>query len=683
MNFRVLGPVGAAAEDGAELPVGGPKQRSVLALLLVKADRVVDTDFIVEELYPEGGSGANRKTVQVYVSRLRSGLAQRGNGDVIEHRANGYEIAVDGHTLDSQQFETLLRRGRSLIATDADAASQTLQQCLALWRGRPFEDAFPTPELELEASRLEEQRLVAMESWAEAELGAGRHREIVADLERLIDEHPLREGLWGLLMLALYRSGRQAEALRAYAGLKQRLGEELGIEPSRELAALEHQMLMQDPSVDAPRRLAPKVARPRSHWAPIAGATVAVAVLAIAITAVLLRSDTGTGPKVGSRYLVAQGTTEIVAAGDSVWLLDPTDQALTRVDPETGTTTRHELDVPPSTMAAGLGALWVSSEVGRTVLKVDPYSGNTLGAAGGLDLRGADLAVADDAVIIVREHLHPFLSMDPVTLDVETVPFVDGFGGPAEPSITIDDGVVWGANSFIGRILTLDPDSGEFDFAGDPASSEHSVRGVLSNRGLIWYSQPTNGSVTAVDSRSLEVEASAQVGENTSAGYRPDLPRYGMANGPGGVWIALPDDGRVVLLDDETAAVVTGLDFDRPVSVTATVGRLWVLDAGTGQLIEVIPGVCDETPFIGPGADLRGCDFTDKTFIGLDLSGVDLRWSRVTPSALQNVDFSGADLYGADLTFAGTEGINWSAARCPDGSLSDLNGGTCVGHLRP
>jgi basic membrane lipoprotein Med (substrate-binding protein (PBP1-ABC) superfamily)/DNA-binding SARP family transcriptional activator len=227
--------------------LGGPKQRLILALLLAAPNRVVSVDRLIDGLWGDEPPETARHTVQSYVSELRKSL-----GSVIERDAVGYRIEADRRTLDSLEFEALIAEGRADAETDPDGAAGALEAALALWRGMPFEDLGAPEALHAESARLEELRMVAIETLMEARLAAGRHTEVVAELDRLTREHPYREELRALHMLALYRSGRQADALRAYRTTRDVLGEDLGIVPSPRLRRLEEQILLQDPDLDAP-----------------------------------------------------------------------------------------------------------------------------------------------------------------------------------------------------------------------------------------------------------------------------------------------------------------------------------------------------------------------------------------------------------------------------------------------
>jgi DNA-binding SARP family transcriptional activator/tetratricopeptide (TPR) repeat protein len=253
VELRILGPL-EVEDGGRRLDLGRPKQRALLALLVVHAGEVVSADRLVEELWagrPPDDAGA---ALQVQVSRLRRALAPMGGAGqapTIESRRPGYVLHVGSGWVDAARFETLLAQGRELSARGApERAVLVLDQALALWRGAALVEFADQPFAMSEAARLEELRLVAHEERVEAGLALGRHGALVGPIRQLVDERPLRERRWAQLMVALYRCGRQAEALRAYAELRHHLGEELGIDPSPALQRLEEAVLLQAPELD-------------------------------------------------------------------------------------------------------------------------------------------------------------------------------------------------------------------------------------------------------------------------------------------------------------------------------------------------------------------------------------------------------------------------------------------------
>ena len=260
MRYGILGSL-AVWDDDREVSLGGPKQRALLGVLLLHANELVPTARLVDELWGEQPPATAVKTVQVYVSQLRKALGEKA----IETRAGGYLLRLDPGALDSHRFQDLLERGRQLLAENAaEEAAGVLREALGLWRGPALADFQYELFARNEIGRLDELRLAAVEQRLEADLALGRDAEMVGELEALVRDHPLRESLCGLLILALYRAGRQADALAAYQGARARLVDELGLDPSQALQRLEKAILVHDPSLDltaaptpAPRRVPP------------------------------------------------------------------------------------------------------------------------------------------------------------------------------------------------------------------------------------------------------------------------------------------------------------------------------------------------------------------------------------------------------------------------------------------
>jgi DNA-binding SARP family transcriptional activator/class 3 adenylate cyclase len=245
MQFRVLGPLEVDA-GGGPIPLGGPKQRAVLAHLLVRANQTVPADTLVEEIWGEEPPEQARNIIQTYVSHLRKALGR----ERIQSHAPGYRLRLDHAELDVARFDDLLKDARKALPVDPDIAVGTLDDALALWRGPALADLADQPSLLAEAARLDELRLEAQEVRIEGLLAGGAQARAIGELETLLARHPWREGLWGLLMLAYYRDGRQAEALRAYQRAREILADELGLDPSPELLRLHERVLQQDPGLD-------------------------------------------------------------------------------------------------------------------------------------------------------------------------------------------------------------------------------------------------------------------------------------------------------------------------------------------------------------------------------------------------------------------------------------------------
>src|SRR3954471_3821922 len=332
LEFRILGPL-EAIDDDRRIELGGARQRAVLAILLLHRGETVSVDRIVDLMWGERPPATAVKTVQVYVSHLRRALVE----PVVVSSRGGYALVVDAERVDALRFEQLVEEGRAALGDgDPARAAALLRSALAVWRGPALGDLAYERFAQDAAGRLEESRLAAVEERVEADLQLGRHAELVAELEGLVREHRLREGLRAQHMLALYRSGRQADALESFRDARRSLVDELGLEPGKELRELEEGILAQDPGLDPPR--APDRPRPppgRRRGLALVGAGAALAAAAV-VAAVALS-----------------------ASSDSVAVLP---DSVAVIDPESGLVVG---DVPvgarPEAVAADERSIWVAN----------------------------------------------------------------------------------------------------------------------------------------------------------------------------------------------------------------------------------------------------------------------------------------------------------------------------------
>ncbi len=272
VEYRILGPLDALV-DGAPIALGGRHQRAVLALLLAHANEVVPVDRLIDGIWDEGAPETAANVLQGYVSQLRKLLGR----DTIATRGRGYALIAPDGALDLHRFEQQAATGMAEHAAGRPAgAAAALGAALALWRGPALSDVAELPAVRPIAARLDELRLAALERRIAADVDCGRAAEAAAELDALIAEHPLRERLRALQMLALYRGGRQADALAAFRAARATLVDELGLEPSTELQELERAILRQDPGL-----------APAGDGAPVGVTTVLAAALDTASLAVL------------------------------------------------------------------------------------------------------------------------------------------------------------------------------------------------------------------------------------------------------------------------------------------------------------------------------------------------------------------------------------------------------------
>jgi predicted ATPase/DNA-binding SARP family transcriptional activator len=320
LELGILGPL-EVRRDGEPVPLAGRVRRSLVALLALHAGEPVSADRLIEELWPGHDPGA-RARLQVTVSQLRRLL---GDGAALETRPGGYALGVEPGAVDAVRFERLAALGRdALAAGDAERAAELLAGALALWRGPALADLAYEEFAQAAAARLEELRLACLEDRLDAELALGRHAELVPELERLVAEQPLRERLVGQLVLALYRAGRQADALAAYRRARQALADELGLEPGPELRALQRRILRHDPGL----RVEPAELRARRHLpapsTPLVGRRAELDEIAALLRDGAARLLTLTGPGgSGKTRLALQAAHELAAEHpDGVWFAD-------------------------------------------------------------------------------------------------------------------------------------------------------------------------------------------------------------------------------------------------------------------------------------------------------------------------------------------------------------------------
>jgi predicted ATPase/DNA-binding SARP family transcriptional activator len=315
--------------EGRALPLKAAKQKTILALLLLHRGEVVSVDRLQEALWPERPPPTATTALQGYVSQLRRLLerGQEGGASLLVTRSPGYSLVAAAEQLDLARFEQLAASGReALAAGEPSRAAALLAEALALWRGPPLADFSYEAWAQSAIGRLEELRLSAVEDRIEADLACGRHGELVGELEAMLVEQPLRERLRGQLMLALYRAGRQADALEAYQAARRALVEELGIEPSPELQSLNHSILNQDEALAAPRRAV--TARGQIELpvpaTPLVGREHELQELAELLAARSVRLLTVTGPGGIGKTRVAVELAQKVANGypDGVWFVD-------------------------------------------------------------------------------------------------------------------------------------------------------------------------------------------------------------------------------------------------------------------------------------------------------------------------------------------------------------------------
>lgn len=594
LNFRLLGPVEVAA-NGESLPLGGPKQRAFLALLLLRANEVVSRERLIDELWGEEPPPRARETLKVYASRLRKLLAQNGAGGELVFRGNGYALLIDPRDLDLHRFERLAEEGRrALQADEAGRAAQLLREALALWRGQPLADFGSEPFAARERTRLDELRTDALEDRLDADLALGRHADLVSELERLLAEHPYRERLWAHLMLALYHGGRQADALEAYRRARRVLTTELGIEPGPGLRELERQILAQDPKLAPPvpasaRLAAARVRRGRASAAVAAAIAAVVGVVALIVGAQdsKRRTFTTLGPnavglidpetnRIVARFAIGQPAQAVAAGEGYVWVPKEFQQTVRRIDQDTGSSVEIGIGHSPRDVAVGFGRVWVvamdslTAVPAATLIALEPATA-TVGRT--WDLRGKwkpfgdgparatvpNVAVGAGSVWVSSSSM--VWRIDPRTFRVVAAVRLPDFAY----SLAVDEGAAWvtGANFALLRI-----DAHTNAVATIDREQSSSAWGLSVSDGAVWISDYSRDSLRRVDPLNGETTGFITVG---------DFPGDVVAGG-GSIWVAAANS--VARVDPRANRVVATIAVGHHVEAIAWgENGLWVLVA--------------------------------------------------------------------------------------------------------
>jgi DNA-binding SARP family transcriptional activator/streptogramin lyase/ABC-type branched-subunit amino acid transport system substrate-binding protein len=589
VDFRILGPL-EVREGEREVPLGRGKQRALLALLLLHRNEAISTDRIVDELWGERPPPTAAKIVQNHVLQLRRALE---NGDSagadLVTRGHGYLLRVEPGKLDLEAFEQLVEAGeRALGAGDPTKAAATLSEALTLWRGPALADFAYEPFAQTAIARLEEQRLAALERRIEADLALGRHAEVVGELKELVSAHPLREGLRAQLMLALYRSGRQAEALEVYQDARRALVEELGIDPSPALQELEQAILRQE-LPPAPKRPPPATAgrfpARRRAWTLVAvGGAVVVAAVAFAVIRLTggdddtLRVEGSGVASIDSQgdlltsFTAAGRTPSNIAVGeDAVWVLDADDRTITQIDPESGRIVKtFSTGKTPRDIAVGAGALWIGnlhevSDEGYTesISKIDPAS-----------TRVTRTLVLPHPVEGRRASVVPF---------------------PGVSQLAVGGGSVWAINP-AGTVSRFDAETGERETTIPVEAT--SFGGIAYGEGGVWV-VAEGPSVTRIDPTTDRPGKPIPVNATGLAG---------IAAGAGSVWTSAPEEGVVWRIEPGAQPVARTIEVSVGRGVVAVAfgeGALWAANYADGTIARIDPATNEVTRTRMPG-NLQG-----------------------------------------------------------------------------
>jgi len=522
----------------------------LLGLLLLHANRVVSRDRLIDELWDGSPPDTASTALQVYVSQLRKALGR----DAIVTQAPGYLVRVEPRGLDSERFDGLVAEAQ---ARDAEGAAETLREALALWRGPPLADLNDSVA-RAERGQLEEQRASALEQRIDADLDLGRHAELLPELEALLREEPLRERRRAQLMLALYRSGRQADALDVYRGGRKLLADELGLEPGEELRQIEKAILEHDPKLAAPARpRRPEAAsgalrRPRRFRV----AVVIGALLLLGAFAAVILTLTG-------------GTEAITVVPNSV----------AAIDPQTG---RVEADVPigghPVAIAVGEGAVWVANSDQQTLVRIDPRSKHVTSIGLGTDV--ADVAVGFGSVWVAGGNGETLTRIDP-DQNAREAPIDLGKVDQLAPRpvflVATGAGSVWITRG--NTLMRIDPETNE----ARTWFHVNRPQGLAAGAGAVWVTQ-RNEHVLRIDATTPKLTADEDLSE---------LPQFPVQFGNALWLIGYGDKGpHIWHLDATTLTPGTAIPFSIPGYPNDLSGgsrALWTVGPNSGYLWRIDP----------------------------------------------------------------------------------------------
>jgi YVTN family beta-propeller protein len=606
-EFGILGPL-EVARAGCVVPLGGPRQRAVLALLLLEANRVVSMDRLAEDVWGGRPPGGWATTLQTYVFHLRRALEpdrERGAaGGVLVTRGRGYLLRVDREQLDAALFQDGFTAGRAALEAGRPAeAAQTLRRALGLWRGPVLADLADSAFTRPEAARLEELRLAALEVRIDADLALGRHDTLTAELEQLAAGHPLRERLHGQLMLALYRCGRQADALAAYRRVRGLLADELGIDPGEPLQHLHASVLAHDPALDwRDGRQAPaedqRAAADAAVTSPAAGprprpaggnrslkwgrqrarrllAIGSVLAVAAAVSIVVVARPWAAAPTgipgnsvglidaAGGRLgePVAVSSPAGLAYGDgSVWAVDSTDGTLSRINPATRAIIQQiQVGSAPSAVTVTGGNVWVANSGDGTVSQINAAANAVVQT---IPVGNVPVAIASgpSGVWVANQGDDTVDRIDPASGTVTRTVQVGG----RPDGIAVGPGAVWVANSEDGTVTRIDPATGQ---PSGPIYVGSGPAGIAVTPAAVWVANSLDLTVSKIDPATGIVTATVPVGDGPTA----------IVAARNGVWVADEFGATLDHIDPQTGRVDRVIPVgSSPQGIAVSGSGLWV-----------------------------------------------------------------------------------------------------------
>jgi DNA-binding SARP family transcriptional activator len=584
VEFRLLGTLDAGERGSAAL--GGRKQRTLLAYLLLHRNEAIPRDVLIDALWPEDPPATAAHALDVYVSRLRKSLGADG---LFETRGGSVRLNVPDEAVDAACFEQRVDAARrAKVPADRLAA---LEQALALWRGRALVDLLDEPALRPERERLEEERLGAKEERFEAMLALGRHGEAIGALQALASEHPFRERPRRLLMVALYRAGRQSEALEVYRSFRRLLSDELGLEPSLELRELEAAVLRHDrtlappapadsatpPAEAAPVPIAPPATPPRMRRNRRRVAAAIAAVVAAAAGAIF-------------------GALALSGSGRARPALTVLDLSAVAIDPATGKVVDVvPLQDPPAAALTVGNTVWVASWASRTLTRLDDRTGKRLGTVG-LPCHPLALAYGGRRIWIAsRDRPCSLMAVDPRSGDVKGWPLHQpGLGvfssqGWGASGIAFARKSVWASIGVSGLVRVSPAGVVEHNFVVGP-----DPRPVAAAQGKVWVGILGPAQLVEIDPSSNSIVGHVNIGIMEGGGGEPGGPNpCNLAASGQTVWAPVSGEGsstssgiwRVDALRHSVSEVVQV--GGNPCGVSLGHGKVWVANPSIDEVDEI------------------------------------------------------------------------------------------------
>lgn len=553
--------------------LGGPKQRAVLAQLLLHPNEVVSRGRLIDGLWGDNPPEAAQRSLDSYVSRLRGILG----GDRVVRRPPGYVLRVEPNELDADRFRALLETATARSAMDdPQRVSEALDEALGLWRGAALADLLDEPFAPVEAARLEDLRLHAVEQRLEARLALGESATLIQELEQLVHDEPFRERLRGQLMLALYRCGRQAEALDAFQAYRRFATAELGLEPGPQLQELQRRVLEHDPAL-APPPPRSRVGPRRGRLRLVVAIGLAISVIAGALgTALSLRSSgsNSRSPSVTSGQILAITSGRVArpiplqaipagaaSGGGALWVSEPDASDVVRIDPSSlAVVDRIPIEEAPGPIAYAGGSVWVTGVLGGRVFRIDPKTDRVSQSLSLGTARAAALAPDGSRLWIADVTDNALLGIDTATGGRRGRVLLEH-----SPSAVIAAGrAVWVTSYDAGVVDEIDPQT-RATIATIRVGNGPVALGATPH--AIWVANSLDSTVSRINPSSGRVIAVLAVGSAPAA----------LAYADGNLWVANEYGATLSRVDVEVNRVVGSTRLGGAgTSITAAAARLWV-----------------------------------------------------------------------------------------------------------